>query len=50
MESLWDYIKVNVDGSSYKNYDNAGFEGFLRNDRRIWIQDFLNLLIQLITY
>jgi len=34
------YIKVNVDGSSFGNPSNAGFEGLLKKDRGIWIHGF----------
>ena len=34
------YIKINVDGSSFGNPDNASFRGLLRNDMGIWIQGF----------
>lgn len=38
--SLEGIIKVNVDVSSFGNPDNAGFDGLLKNDMRIWIQGF----------
>ena len=35
-----DFIKINVDGSSFGNPGNAGFGGLLRNNRGNWIHGF----------
>jgi ribonuclease HI len=35
-----DFIKINVDGSTFGNPGNAGFGGLLRNNRGNWIHGF----------